>query len=155
MKLVPATKEIKSTAISGGELLAGFVGAHAIRTQIKSDKKWINPLAALVSLYAHCSVSNKHAKDLLLGGFGYYGIKSLNDLKTVATNAMNGVEGMDGFREILNNIVPSLGEADINLLSGSDLAAAEEELLGLMAGAEFTDYTEVSSKQVGSAVSNL
>lgn len=149
MELVPTTKQIKSSSIQAAELLAGICGAHAISTQIKSDKKFINPLAALASLYAHCTVKNQHAKDLLLGAVGYFGLKSMGQLKTAAVEGLEGIEGMDGFRDVLNKIVPSLGEAEVEILSGSELAAAEAELLGLMGEGEFTPYTEVAPKQVG------
>lgn len=154
MELVPKTKEIKATGIKAGELLVGFIAGHGVRNQIKSDKKWINPVAALASAYVHATSKNEHVKSVMLGAFGYYGIKSLKDLTAVAVNGLEGVEGMDGLRETLNSIVPSLGDADVQMLTGDELKAAEAELLGLMNGSEFTPYTEVQQAGIGN-VSNL
>lgn len=159
MELVPKTKNLKDTGIKAGELLGGFIAGHGIRTHVvKSDKKWINPVAALATAYVHATSKNEHVKNIMLGAFGYYGIKSLKDLTAVAVNGLNGVEGMDGLREMLNNIVPSLGDAEVEMLSGEELAAAEAELLGLINGGDqFTPYTEVSPRQISGlgSVSNL
>ena len=159
MELVPKTSQLKDTGIKAGELLGGFIAGHGIRTHvIKSDKKFVNPVAALASAYVHAVSKNQHVKNVMLGAFGYFGIKSLKDLSAVAVNGLEGIEGMDGIREMLNNIVPSLGDTEVEMLSGDALAAAEAELLGLINGqAEFTPYTEVSSRPIAglSGVSNL
>lgn len=159
MDLVPKTKEIKATGIQAGEVLAGFIGGHGIRTYlVKSDKKWINPLAALASAYIHMKSKNENVKNLMLGTIGYFGIKSLKDLTAVAVNGLDGMDGMDGLKEMLNNIIPSLGDADADILSGDELAAAEQELLGLINGQDqFTPYTELSSSPLSGlgSVSNL
>lgn len=159
MELVPNTKQIKSTGIQAGEVLAGFIGGHGVRTYlVKSDKKWVNPVAALASAYIHMKSKNDHVKNLMLGTIGYFGIKSLKDLTAVAVNGLNGIDGMDGLKEMLNNIVPSLGDAEVEILSGDELAAAEQELLGLINGQDqFTPYMEVSSTPLTGlgSVSNL
>lgn len=156
-KFLPTTKDLKETGIDGGELLGGFLVAHGTRSAIKSDKKWINPLMALVTFLGAATLKNKHAQNLALGAFVYSGVKSLGDLKSAAVAGLAGVEGMDGVRDILNKIVPTLGDADTQLLTGEELAAAERDLLGLMNGNEFTDYTEVSSQPMAGmgSVSNL
>lgn len=140
----PQLKDVKDTAITGTEVLGGFLGAHALRNAIKSTNKMVNPGIAGAAFIAHAAFKNAHAKSLLLGLFAYFGVKSLGDLKGAA---VAGLDGFDGIKDILNKIVPSLGEADFETIEGADLAAAEAELLGLMNGgaAEFTPYTEVAS----------
>lgn len=149
----PTLKSAKSTAITGGEVLAGFLGAHAIRGAVKSEKKIVNAGAFVVSLLAHMSLKNEHAKAVALGMGTYFGVKTLNDLKSTA---VAGLDGFDGLKEFLNSVVPGLGDTQIDLLSGDELENAERELLGLMANAEaeFTPYTEVNTSSIGS-VSNL
>lgn len=156
--ILPTGKDLKNTGIDGGELLGGFIGGHGIRSAIKSDKKWINPVMALLTFLGAATLKNKHAQNLALGAFVYSGVKSLNDLKTKAVEGLEGVEGMEGVRDILNKIVPNLGDAEPELLSGEELARAEADLLGLLngSGAEFTPYSEVQPQMVGmGSVSNL
>lgn len=159
MELVPNSKQLKDTGIKAGELLGGFIAGHGIRTHVvKSDKKYINPLAAFASAYVHATSKNEHVKNLMLGAFGYFGIKSLKDLTAVAVNGLEGVDGLEGLKETLNNIIPSLGDAEVDILSGAELAAAEQELLGLINGGnDFTPYTELSSSPINGLgnVSNL
>jgi hypothetical protein len=152
----PSLKDAKETGVTAGEALIGFVGGHALRGAIKSDKKFINPIAAVASLGLHMSSENKHLKSIALGLGLFFGVKSLNQLKEVAVAGLDGVEGMDGVKDFLNKIVPTLGDVEFDELSGDELARAEADLLGLMNGAEdeFTTYTEVAQAGIGS-VSNL
>lgn len=129
------------SAKTTGLVLGGFIGGNAISKAIKKDNWKINLVLALAALVAHGQVTNKMAKDAILGSGLFFGVKTLNNLTTEVVNGLAGVP--QGVKDAINKVVPRLNGAEDETV-GNALSAAEQQLLA--------QYYETATRQTDKAI---